>query len=123
MFWTGIVFSILFCIFICNWALLVCSTENGIGSCKCGFDFSGKTVFHSSFITSAIILFFIGGLVTGSAYLNNREQQFIVGVVFLCISGCIWVVWLISLGNNLKFKLYRYVCKILKLIRYHSIIR
>ena len=97
MFWAGVAFVCLFLILLCIWPILTCNTLEGFGHCRCGFDLSGKTIYHITMIILSIVIFFVGGFISGVAYINNQEDQFRIGIIVLCVSGSIFVIWLLSL--------------------------
>ncbi len=96
-FWVGVGFLVAFLLGLSYWPLLLCTTDSKVGKCRCGIDLSGKTIFHSFFITTIIVLFFVGGFIMAIAYVNNLEDQFFTGMAILYSSGGILALWLISM--------------------------
>jgi len=96
-FWIGVLFVAIFLNLLAIWPILSCNTLKGFGHFSCGFDISGKTIYHCSMITITNILFFVGGFITGIAYVNNQEKQFITGIGILCASGAVFGIWVLSL--------------------------
>lgn len=96
-FWIGVGALVMFLILLCCWPVFACTTEDGIGKCRCGSNLSAKTLFHCFFIVCIVALFFTGGFIMATGYVNNRESQFVTGMIILYTSGGVLVLWLVSL--------------------------
>lgn len=97
MFWSGIVFTCFTLILLCIWPVIACNASSGkFGKCNCGFDLSGKTLYHCLMIGVCILLLFIGGLMTGIAYINNRELYFQTGFILLYVCAGVFIFWILS---------------------------